>query len=135
MPEIRNELHLNGSQPDIEKLINSVVTPNYPMMDFAKILPVPDELASLPAGMSRVKIDCYLTAVKPSAAFSHILSNSTLYCSVSPGVKPLKSCLPMNTTDCSGLSRNITATMTVSTTVSPAAIPIPTSAILPTEKE
>lgn len=52
MPEIRNELHLSGSQRDIEKLINSVVTPNYPMLDFAKILPVPDELASLPAGMS-----------------------------------------------------------------------------------
>lgn len=40
MPEIQNELHLSGSQPDIEKLINSVVRPNYPMMDFAKILPV-----------------------------------------------------------------------------------------------
>lgn len=72
MPEIRNELHLNGSQPDIEKLINSVVTPNYPMMDFAKILPVPDELASLPAGMSRVKIDCYLTAVNPGTADHHL---------------------------------------------------------------
>ena len=53
MPEIRNELHLGGSQPDIEKLINSIVTPNYPMMDFAKILPLPDELASLPAGSSQ----------------------------------------------------------------------------------
>jgi len=49
MPEIRNELHLSGSQPDIEKLINSVVTPNYPMMDFAKILPVPDKLLNTPA--------------------------------------------------------------------------------------
>lgn len=36
MPEIQNELHLSGSQPDIEKLINSVVTPNYPMMDLQK---------------------------------------------------------------------------------------------------
>ena len=53
MYEIRNELHLSGSQPDIEKLINSVVTPNYPMIDFARILPVPDELASLPAGSSQ----------------------------------------------------------------------------------
>ena len=102
MPEIQNELHLSGSQPDIEKLINSVVTPNYPMMDFAKILPVPDELASLPAGMSRVKIDCYLT---------------------------------VNMTGCSGLSRNITAITTASTTVSLATIPIPMSAILLTEKE
>ena len=77
MPEIRNELHLSGSQRDIEKLINSVVTPNYPMLDFAKILPVPDELASLPAGMSRVKIDCYLTAVNPGTADHHLekLSN------------------------------------------------------------
>ena len=53
MHEIRNELHLSGSQPNIEKLINSVVTPNYPMIDFARILPVPDELASLPAGSSQ----------------------------------------------------------------------------------
>ena len=72
MPEIRNELHLSGSQRDIEKLINSVVTPNYPMLDFAKILPVPDELASLPAGMSRVKIDCYLTALNPGTADHHL---------------------------------------------------------------
>lgn len=68
MPEIQNELHLSGSQPDIERLISSIMTPNYQMIDFARILPVPDELASLPAGMSRVKIDCYLTAVNPNTA-------------------------------------------------------------------
>ena len=68
MPEIQNELHLSGSQPDIERLISSIMTPSYQMIDFARILPVPDELASLPAGMSRVKIDCYLTAVNPNTA-------------------------------------------------------------------
>lgn len=68
MPEIQNELHLSGSQPDIERLISSIMTPSYQMIDFARILPVPDELASLPVGMSRVKIDCYLTAVNPNTA-------------------------------------------------------------------
>lgn len=68
MPEIQNELHLSGSQPDIERLISSIMNPSYQMIDFARILPVPDELASLPAGMSRVKIDCYLTAVNPNTA-------------------------------------------------------------------
>ena len=69
MPEIQNELHLSSSQPDIERLISSIMTPSYQMIDFARILPVPDELASLPAGMSRVKIDCYLTAVNPNTAY------------------------------------------------------------------
>ena len=39
---------------------------------FAKKLPVPDELSSLPTGMSRVKIDCYLTAINPGTGDHHL---------------------------------------------------------------
>ena len=39
---------------------------------FCKNLPVSDELSSLPTGMSRVKIDCYLTAINPGTGDHHL---------------------------------------------------------------
>ena len=118
MPEIQNELHLSGSQPDIERLISSIMTPSYQMIDFARILPVPDELASLPAGMSRVKIDCYLTAVNPNTADYRLEK------------------LPADEYDrLFRLSRNITVTTTVTITALPETTFTQLSAILLTEKE
>lgn len=65
MSALQNELSFAGDETEIHEMLKWIASPVDCRVYFNNIYPIPEEFAALSAGLTRVKIDCYLTMVNP----------------------------------------------------------------------